>query len=114
MHVDLSVQNADIRTIDGCHARVMPCRCHGAAHPDPCPSRGADRHRARRRRKGAQQESAGAAAGTGIEHCGFPSEDKIAIMARVGVMPGPQPMQVHHYADSLVEEYGEHGGLFYP
>ena len=35
-------------------------------------------------------------------------------MARVGVMPGPQPMQVHHCADSLVEEYGEHGGLFYP
>jgi predicted amidohydrolase YtcJ len=35
-------------------------------------------------------------------------------MARVGVMPGPQPMQVHLHADSLVEEYGEYGGRFDP
>jgi predicted amidohydrolase YtcJ len=35
-------------------------------------------------------------------------------MARVGVVPGPEPMQVHNYVDSLVEEYGEYGGLFYP
>jgi predicted amidohydrolase YtcJ len=34
-------------------------------------------------------------------------------MARVGVVPGPEPMQVHLYADSLVEEYGEYGCLFY-
>jgi hypothetical protein len=112
MHVDLSVQHADIHTIDGCHSRVMHFRCHGAVQPRA--RRGADRHRARRRRSGAQQEPAGAAAGTGIEHCGCPSDDKIATMARVGVVPGPEPMQVHLYADSLVEEYGEYGGLFYP
>ncbi|WP_435743120.1 amidohydrolase [Nocardioides sp. SYSU DS0663] len=49
-----------------------------------------------------------------IEHCGFPSEDQIAKMNRVGVVPVPQPMQVHLYGDSLLEEYGEYGGRFYP
>jgi predicted amidohydrolase YtcJ len=35
-------------------------------------------------------------------------------MAEVGVVPVPQPMQVHLYADSLMEEYGEYGRRFYP
>lgn len=49
-----------------------------------------------------------------IEHCGFPSDDQVTTMARAGVTPVPQPMQVHLYADSLMEEYGEYGGRFYP
>lgn len=49
-----------------------------------------------------------------IEHCGFPSDEQIARMAELSVVPVPQPMQVHLYADSLMEEYGEYGGRFYP
>lgn len=49
-----------------------------------------------------------------IEHCGFPSETQVATMARMGVVPVPQPTQVHLYGDSLLEEYGEYGGRFYP
>jgi hypothetical protein len=49
-----------------------------------------------------------------IEHCGFPTDEQVRRMARLGVVPVPQPMQVHLYADSLIEEYGEYGGRFYP
>jgi predicted amidohydrolase YtcJ len=49
-----------------------------------------------------------------IEHCGFPSDEQVARMAELAVVPVPQPMQVHLYADSLMEEYGEDGGRFYP
>lgn len=49
-----------------------------------------------------------------IEHCGFPTDEQVDRMARLGVVPVPQPMQVHLYADSLIEEYGEYGGRFYP
>ncbi len=49
-----------------------------------------------------------------IEHCGFPSESQIGSMGPLGVVPVPQPMQVHQYADSLIEEYGDWGGGFYP
>lgn len=49
-----------------------------------------------------------------IEHCGFPSEAQVATMSRLGVVPVPQPMQVHLYGDSLIEEYGDYGGHFYP
>lgn len=49
-----------------------------------------------------------------IEHCGFPTDEQVARMARLGVVPVPQPMQVHLYADSLIEEFGEYGGRFYP
>lgn len=49
-----------------------------------------------------------------IEHCGFPSDEQVARMAELAVVPVPQPMQVHLYADSLMEEYGEYGGRFYP
>jgi predicted amidohydrolase YtcJ len=49
-----------------------------------------------------------------IEHCGFPTDEQIERMAEVGVVPVPQPMQVHLYGDSLMEEYGDYGGRFYP
>ncbi|MGH3359410.1 MAG: amidohydrolase, partial [Nocardioidaceae bacterium] len=49
-----------------------------------------------------------------IEHCGFPREDQIERMGRLEVVPVPQPTQVHQYADSLIEEYGDYGARFYP
>jgi predicted amidohydrolase YtcJ len=49
-----------------------------------------------------------------IEHCGFPRDDQVQQMAQLGVVPVPQPMQVHLYGDSLMEEYGDYGGRFYP
>jgi predicted amidohydrolase YtcJ len=49
-----------------------------------------------------------------IEHCGFPTDAQVASMGRLGVVPVPQPMQIHLYADSLMEDYGEYGGRFYP
>lgn len=49
-----------------------------------------------------------------IEHCGFPREDQIERMSRLGVVPVPQPTQVYQYGDSLIEEYGEYGARFYP
>ncbi len=49
-----------------------------------------------------------------IEHCGFPSEEQIERMAQLDVVPVPQPMQVHLYGDSLLEDFGDLGGRFYP
>lgn len=49
-----------------------------------------------------------------IEHCGFPTDEQIDRMVEVDVVPVPQPMQVHMYGDSLMADYGEYGGRFYP
>jgi predicted amidohydrolase YtcJ len=49
-----------------------------------------------------------------VEHCGFPTPQQINRMTEVGVVPVPQPMQVHLYADSLLSEYGDYGARFYP
>lgn len=49
-----------------------------------------------------------------IEHCGFPSEEQVERMAQLDVVPVPQPMQVHLYGDSLLEDFGDLGGRFYP
>lgn len=49
-----------------------------------------------------------------IEHCGFPTPQQITQMTRIGVVPVPQPMQVHLYGDSLLSDYGDFGGRFYP
>ncbi|MQA04222.1 MAG: amidohydrolase family protein [Streptosporangiales bacterium] len=49
-----------------------------------------------------------------IEHCGFPTTAQIARMAELRVVPVPQPMQVTLFADSLIDEYGDYGGRFYP
>ncbi|NEA45678.1 amidohydrolase [Streptomyces sp. SID10815] len=49
-----------------------------------------------------------------IEHCGFPTGEQIGRMADLYVVPVPQPMQVSLYGDSLMDEFGEFGGRFYP
>lgn len=49
-----------------------------------------------------------------IEHCGFPTPGQIARMRTLDVIPVPQPMQIHLYADSLISDYGEEGARFYP
>lgn len=49
-----------------------------------------------------------------IEHCGFPTTDQIGAMAELHVVPVPQPMQVSLYGDSLMDEFGDFGGRFYP
>lgn len=49
-----------------------------------------------------------------IEHCGFPTDEQIGSMAALGVVPVPQPMQVHLYADSLMADFGGFGARFYP
>lgn len=49
-----------------------------------------------------------------IEHCGFPTPQQIERMAQLTVVPVPQPVQVRQYADSLIAEYGDYGGRFYP
>ncbi len=49
-----------------------------------------------------------------IEHCGFPTDPQIADMRKLGIVPVPQPLQVHQRADALMEEYGLPGGRFYP
>ncbi len=49
-----------------------------------------------------------------IEHCGFPTDEQVARMRTLGVVPVPQPLQVHERADALMAEYGPAGGRFYP
>lgn len=49
-----------------------------------------------------------------IEHCGFPTDEQIARMARLGVVPVPQPVQLHEHADTIVEDLGPIGTRFYP
>lgn len=49
-----------------------------------------------------------------IEHCGFPTEEQISRMAGANIAPVPQPMQVHEYGDSLIDDFGDFGGRFYP
>jgi hypothetical protein len=49
-----------------------------------------------------------------IEHCGFPTDDQIGRMRSLGVVPVPQPTQVHLYADSLIDDFGDFGARLYP
>ncbi|HTU31357.1 MAG TPA: amidohydrolase [Solirubrobacteraceae bacterium] len=49
-----------------------------------------------------------------IEHCGFPTDEQVARMRTLGIVPVPQPLQVHERADALIAEYGPAGGRFYP
>jgi predicted amidohydrolase YtcJ len=49
-----------------------------------------------------------------IEHCGFPTDPQISEMRELGIVPVPQPLQVHQRADALMDEYGLPGGRFYP
>lgn len=48
-----------------------------------------------------------------IEHCGFPSDEHLMRMSELAVVPVPQPMQVHLYADALIRDF-EFGGELYP
>jgi len=49
-----------------------------------------------------------------IEHCGFPTDEQIVRMAQLGVVPVPQPVQLHQHADEIVEDLGPIGARFYP
>jgi len=49
-----------------------------------------------------------------IEHCGFPTDAQIARMAQLGVVPVPQPVQLHEHADTIVDDLGPVGARFYP
>lgn len=49
-----------------------------------------------------------------IEHCGFPTDEQIARMASLGVVPVPQPVQLHEHADTIVADLGPIGARFYP
>jgi predicted amidohydrolase YtcJ len=49
-----------------------------------------------------------------IEHCGFPTDQQIAAMARLGVVPVPQPVQLHDHADTIIKDLGPIGARFYP
>lgn len=49
-----------------------------------------------------------------IEHCGFPTGEQLRRMAELDVVPVPQPMQVHVFCDSLLDEFGAGGGRLYP
>lgn len=49
-----------------------------------------------------------------IEHCGFPTDEQIDRMAKLGVVPVPQPMQLHQFADAIMADLGDIGARFYP
>lgn len=49
-----------------------------------------------------------------IEHCGFSTDEQVARMAELDVVPVSQPTQVHLFGDSLMRDFGEYGGGFYP
>ena len=42
-----------------------------------------------------------------IEHCGFPTDDQIERMARLGIVPVPQPTQVYRYGDGVRRDHPE-------
>lgn len=49
-----------------------------------------------------------------IEHCGFPTSEQVERMARLAVVPVPQPAQIHLYGESLEQDFGGLGASFYP
>ncbi len=49
-----------------------------------------------------------------IEHCGFPTDDDIDRMVRLGVIAVPQSTQVHQYGDGALREYGDIAERMYP
>jgi len=42
-----------------------------------------------------------------IEHCGFPTDEQLAEMARLGIVPVPQPTQVYRYGDGVRRDHPE-------
>ena len=49
-----------------------------------------------------------------IEHCGFPSTEQLATMRRLGVVPVPQPTQVHLYGEGVRRDYPDLADGMYP
>ena len=49
-----------------------------------------------------------------IEHCGFPSADQLTEMYRLGVVPVPQPTQVHLYGEGVRHDHPEVADGMYP
>ncbi len=49
-----------------------------------------------------------------IEHCGFPSADQLTEMCRLGVVPVPQPAQVHLYGEGVRRDHPEVADGMYP
>ncbi len=49
-----------------------------------------------------------------IEHCGFPSSDQLAEMRRLGVVPVPQPTQVHLYGEGVRRDHPDLADGMYP
>ena len=49
-----------------------------------------------------------------IEHCGFPSTDQLTEMCRLGVVPVPQPTQVHLYGEGVRRDHPEVADGMYP
>ncbi len=49
-----------------------------------------------------------------IEHCGFPSADQLTEMCRLGVIPVPQPTQVHLYGEGVRRDHPEVADGMYP
>jgi predicted amidohydrolase YtcJ len=49
-----------------------------------------------------------------IEHCGFPTNEHIAAMAELGIVPVPQPTHVHLYAEGALRDYGDIAERMYP
>jgi predicted amidohydrolase YtcJ len=48
-----------------------------------------------------------------IEHCGFPTDDQIVEMRRLGVVPVPQPTQVHLYGEGVRRDHPEQAERMY-
>lgn len=49
-----------------------------------------------------------------VEHCGFPTDDQIARMAELQMIPVPQPTHVFQYGDGARRDYGEIAERMYP
>lgn len=49
-----------------------------------------------------------------IEHAGLASPDLIARMAKLNVIPTPNPAFLYEYGESYIKNYGERGERYYP
>lgn len=49
-----------------------------------------------------------------IDHCGLPTEEQVAVIKKLGIWPVPQPQQVYHYGEGVVNAVGEKGTDYSP
>lgn len=49
-----------------------------------------------------------------IEHCGFPTDEQIAAIATLGIVPVPQPTHVFQYGEGARRDYGAVAERMYP